>query len=305
MAGPMPIFSICIPSYNRAHLLPGVFENLSKLTGPSFELVIVDDGSSDDTAGALAGLSTAATFPVTAVSIPHGGLGPALNAALGAANGEFIIIMDDDDEMPPDTLARALATWNAIPEGERDQFCGVCGLCRFEDGKIVGDRFPEDMLTSDYFSMRMVRNIRGDKKEVLRRACLGDFRFEVIPPERRAIKNMLWFGLARRYKTRFVNEVFLIKGRRPDGITANGRKLKVNSPNLQAEYNRSLLEWFPSAPFWLRLRFSIDYFRYRLHAGEPLGSAARTLPDAGLHLLAMPLALLAARRDRRALGRPR
>lgn len=301
----MPTFSICIPSYNRAHLLPGVFDNLSQQKGPSFELVIVNDGSTDDTADVLARLSRTAPFLVNAVNIPHGGLGPALNAALGAARGEFIIIMDDDDQMPPDTLARALDAWNSIPVDQRDQYCGVCGLCQFEDGKVVGDRFPEDMLTSDYFSMRMVRNIRGDKKEVLRRSCLGDFRFEVIPPERRAIKNMLWFGLARRYKTRFVNDIYLIKGRRPDGITANGRKLKVNSPNLQAEYNRSLLAWFPQAPFWLRLRFSIDYFRYRLHAGEGLAAAARKLPAAGFRRLAMPLALLAARRDRRALRRSR
>jgi len=299
----MPVFSICIPSFNRAHLLPGVFDNLSLQKGPSFELVIVNDGSTDDTAEVLAGLAQTAPFPVVAVNIPHGGLGPALNAALGAATGDFIIIMDDDDQMPPDTLAAALDAWNGIPVDDRDQYCGVCGLCRFEDGSIVGDRFPEDMLASDYFSMRMVRNIRGDKKEVLRRSCLDGFRFEVIPPERRAIKNMLWFSLARRYKMRFINQVFLIKGRRPDGITANGRKLKVNSPNLQAEYNRSLLEWFPQAPYWLRLRFSIDYFRYRLHAGDTLASAANRLPSAGFRRLAMPLALLAARRDRRALGR--
>lgn len=305
MARSTPIFSICIPSYNRARLLPGVFANLSKVTGPSFELVIVNDGSTDNTVEVLASLTPTAPFPVHAVSIAHGGLGPALNAALAAATGEFIIIMDDDDIMPPDTLNHALAAWTAIPEPERDQFCGVCGLCQFEDGGIVGDRFPEDMLTSDYFRMRMVRNIRGDKKEVLRRSCLDGFRFEVIPPERRAIKNMLWFSLSRRFKVRFVNEVFLIKGRRPDGITANGRRLKVDSPNLQAEYNRSMLEWFPWAPFWLRLRFSIDFLRYRLHAGDSLESAARKLPSRGFKLLASPFARAAARRDNRALGRPR
>jgi glycosyltransferase involved in cell wall biosynthesis len=299
---PAPVFSICIPTYNRSALLPGLFDNLAELRGPSFELVLVNDGSPDDTVAVVERLAASAKFPVSAVHIEHGGLGPALNSAFDNATGEFIIIMDDDDLIRPDCLENALAAWQSIPAAERDGYCGVCGLCEFEDGTLVGNRFPEDTLDSDYFTVRMVRNVRGDKKEVLRRSALGDFRFEVIEPERRAIKNMLWFGLARTYRTRFVNTIFMRKGRRPDGITANGRRQKVTSPNLTAKYNLSLLQWFPGAPFWLRLRFAVDYLRYRGHAGEDIGAAARHLP-AGLALVAKPLARVAMRRDLRKLGR--
>lgn len=297
-----PVFSICIPTYNRSGLLPAVFENLSELRGPSFELVLVNDGSPDDTVAVIEELSGAATFPVRAVHIPHGGLGPALNAAFDNATGEFIIIMDDDDLIRPDCLEVALATWEAIPEGQRDQYWGVCGLCEYEDGTLVGNRFPDELLDTDYFTMRMIRNIRGDKKEVLRRSAVGDFRFEVIEPERRAIKNMLWFGLARNYRTRFTNTVIMTKGRRPDGITAHGRRQKVDSPNLTAKYNLSLLEWFPKAPFWLRLRFAVDFLRYRQHAGEPIAAARHKLPP-GLGMVATPFAHLAVRRDLKKLGR--
>jgi glycosyltransferase involved in cell wall biosynthesis len=298
-----PTFSICIPTYNRSGLLAGVFENLAALRGATFELVLVNDGSPDDTVEVIERLSAAAAFPVRTVTIPHGGLGPALNAAFDNATGEFIIIMDDDDLIRPDCLEVALKAWEAIPEGLRDQYWGVCGLCEYEGGTLVGNRFPDDLLDTDYFTMRMVRNVRGDKKEVLRRSALGTFRFEVIEPERRAIKNMLWFGLARTYRTRFVNTVLMTKGRRPDGITASGRRQKVDSPNLTAKYNLSLLQWFPRAPFWLRFRFAVDYLRYRRHAGEPIEAARKQLP-VGLAMLAAPLARLAIRRDLRKLGRP-
>ncbi|WP_423069087.1 glycosyltransferase family 2 protein [Devosia sp. CN2-171] len=300
---PAPAFSICIPTYNRSGLLAGVFENLGALRGPAFELVLVNDGSPDDTVAVIERLSAEASFPVRAVHIPHGGLGPALNAAFDHAAGEFIIIMDDDDLIRPDCLEVALDAWQAIPANQRDQYWGICGLCEYEDGILVGKRFPDDLLDTDYFTMRMVRNVRGDKKEVLRRSALGDFRFEVIEPERRAIKNMLWFGLARTYRTRFVNTVFMCKGRRPDGITANGRRQKVDSPNLTAKYNLSLLQWFPQAPLWLRFRFAVDFLRYRRHAGEPIESARNQLP-AWLALAAAPFARLAVRRDLKRLGRP-
>ena len=299
---PAPVFSICIPTYNRSGLLAGVFENLAQLTGPAFELVLVNDGSPDDTVAVVERLAREAPFPVRAVHIEHGGLGPALNAAFDNATGEFIIIMDDDDLIRPDCLENALAAWESIPAGERDRYCGVCGLCDFDDGSIVGDRFPEDVLDSDFFTVRMLRNVRGDKKEVVRRSALGDFRFEVIEPERRAIKNMLWFGLARTWRTRFVNRVFMRKGRLPDGITANGRRRKVDSPNLTAKYNLSLLHWYPRAPLWVKLRAASDYLRYRLHAGDSMAVARRQLP-AWLALLAAPLARIAARRDLRRLGR--
>lgn len=298
----VPRFSICIPTYKRSALLPALFENLAELQGPTFELVLVNDGSPDDTVAVVKRLTAQAKFPVRAVHIEHGGLGPALNAAFDNATGEFIIIMDDDDLIRPDCLENALAAWEAIPAAERSAYCGVCGLCEFEDGTLIGSRFPDDALDSDYFTIRMVRNVRGDKKEVLLRAALGDFRFEVIEPERRAIKNMLWFGLARTYKTRFVNTIFMRKGRRPDGITANGRRQKVTSPNLTAKYNLSLLQWYPDAPFWLKFRFAVDFLRYRIHAGDTMAVASRQLPG-GLAFLAAPFARMAVRRDLTKLGR--
>ncbi|NJL73311.1 MAG: glycosyltransferase [Candidatus Competibacteraceae bacterium] len=42
-------FSVCVPTFNRAHLLPKLFQGLDEQRGPSFELVIVNDGSTDNT----------------------------------------------------------------------------------------------------------------------------------------------------------------------------------------------------------------------------------------------------------------
>ena len=300
---PPPIdISICVATHNRAEKLGPLIERISGLTGARIELVIVDDGSRDETRAVLDAAAASSPVPLLWDSIPHSGRGAALNRTLDLARGDFILLLDDDDFIAPDALADILATWASIPGAERDGFCGVCGLAARMDGTVIGDRFPVSPMDSDFFTARIVDRIRGDKREVFRRAALGDWRFPVIAGEFRVATNLLWFELAARYKARFVNRVWLNKNYLPDGITANGLRNKVRSARLTAHYNATALRLFPHMPWWAKLRFRLDYARYAAHAGLPrderLDVVGRNLPGAALLLAGA----LASRRDRRRLG---
>jgi glycosyltransferase involved in cell wall biosynthesis len=290
-------FSICLPTYNRAPLLDGLFENLSSLVGPRFELVVVNDGSTDGTADRLAELSAAAPFPVVQLSTPGHGLGAAINAALDHASGEFIVIMDDDDRLKPYALQRALDVWNSIPENRRGEFCGVCGLCGDDEDRIFGTRFPKDGLDTDFFTMRAVKGVRGDKQEIVRREAIGSYRVPVYPGERLGNAMLLFFHAGRHLRARFVNEIWMVKGRLGDGLSAKMWRAKMNSPNFHAEAQRQILEGHKTGPFLYRLKVAKDYLRYRSHAGEPLRQAAKHLSDNWLALFALPFARAAVRSD--------
>jgi glycosyltransferase involved in cell wall biosynthesis len=298
-----PSFSICVATRNRAALLRPMVENVSRLSGATIELIIVDDGSTDETCDELQRLEATTAIPLRWASIPHGGRGAALNRAFDLARGDLIFILDDDDIIAPDALSDVLATWNSIPEDERQAFCGVCGLAAHPDGTIVGDRFPHDREDSDFFTLRVVNRVRGDKREVFRRTALGTWRFPSHPGEFRVSTNLLWFELASRYKTRFVNRVWLTKTYRPDGISAAGRGNKLNSPTLTALYNETVLRLFPAMPWWVKLRFGLDYARYAAHAGiqrsERQAVVGATLQGA----LLLRLGELASSKDRRRMGR--
>jgi glycosyltransferase involved in cell wall biosynthesis len=100
-----PDLSVVLCTRNRGAQLKASLEHLSCLrSADSWELVIVDNGSSDDTPDILTRYQAAATFPVVLVHEPRPGLGGARNAGVAASRGDIIAFTDDDCYPKPDWL---------------------------------------------------------------------------------------------------------------------------------------------------------------------------------------------------------
>lgn len=98
-----PQFSVVIPTLNRAALLPVAMRSVLAQTLDDFELIVVDDGSTDTTSTVVA----AFTDPrVRYHAQARSGVSAARNAGAAAARGEFLVFLDDDDELLPDALER-------------------------------------------------------------------------------------------------------------------------------------------------------------------------------------------------------
>jgi glycosyltransferase involved in cell wall biosynthesis len=96
--------AVVIPTFNRADLLARALDSVARQTQPATEIIVVDDGSTDDTAERL----RAPDYAHIRV-ISHGerrGAAAARNSGIRAARGEFIAFLDSDDEWTPDKLAR-------------------------------------------------------------------------------------------------------------------------------------------------------------------------------------------------------
>ena len=142
------------------------------------------------------------------------------NRAVKEANGELFLVFDSDDRCVPQALERFWYYWNSIPEHNRHQFSGICGLCMDETGTIVGDRFPaEEYIDSDSLEIKYRYRISGEKWGAMRTDVLRAFPFrEDIPglvPE-----GTVWDAIARRYKTRFFNEALRIYCQDAPGLIA-------------------------------------------------------------------------------------
>jgi glycosyltransferase involved in cell wall biosynthesis len=103
--------SVVIPSYNRADLLPATLDAVLAQTIAPREVIVVDDGSRDDT------LSVVARYHllVRVISIANSGSIVARNVGLRAAGGTIVAFCDSDDLWRPDFLARMAALWRAEP----------------------------------------------------------------------------------------------------------------------------------------------------------------------------------------------
>lgn len=94
----MPAITIQLCTYNRAQLLPRVLQACFEQNVPvgTYEVVLIDDGSTDETAQVIAGAQAAARVPFIAVSQDNAGLARGRNVGIAASSGERIIFIDDD-----------------------------------------------------------------------------------------------------------------------------------------------------------------------------------------------------------------
>lgn len=104
--------SVVIPTYNRATLLPRAIESALAACAPGDEILVVDDGSTDDTASALAPYRSRVRY----LPLPHGGMAAARNAGFAQAANSLIAFLDSDDEFMPDKLTLQRAVLNRRPE---------------------------------------------------------------------------------------------------------------------------------------------------------------------------------------------
>ena len=96
------MITILTPTFNRAHLLPRLFESLTHQTDFDFEWLVIDDGSTDGTSDLFAGNTfLSAPFPIRYYRQENGGKHCALNAGVKQAKGDFIFIADSDDWLLP------------------------------------------------------------------------------------------------------------------------------------------------------------------------------------------------------------
>jgi glycosyltransferase involved in cell wall biosynthesis len=92
--------SIVVPTYNRAHLITRALRSVVNECSPDDQIIVVDDGSTDDTERVVAGFQN-----VRYEKIAHGGAGRARNAGVALAHNRLVGFLDSDDEFLPGTLA--------------------------------------------------------------------------------------------------------------------------------------------------------------------------------------------------------
>ena len=112
-AAASPEVSVVLPVRNGMPFLPAAVDSLLHQTFRNFELLVIDDGSTDGTADYLRGL---ADHRVRVLSSPSAGLASALNAGLAVARGRFIARHDADDRSAPERLERQVAWLHDRPD---------------------------------------------------------------------------------------------------------------------------------------------------------------------------------------------
>lgn len=266
------MITVFTPAYNRAHLLPRLFESLCKQTYKDFEWVIVDDGSVDDTRSVVEQFSQHSTLNTNTIRYifqENGGKHRAINRGVKEARGELFFIADSDDTLPPDALEKV----SGIYEGIKDYpiFAGVCGLDGTFDGKVIGSGLPEEVIDDNSIAVRFKLGVTGDMKEVFRTSVLKEFPFPEIEGERFCPEVLLWNRIATKYKLRYFNQIVYLAEYQDDGISAGIVKARMTSPIASMMTYQEMTQYI-DVPLKEKVKAAINYWRFRLCAHNLNGS---------------------------------
>ena len=126
-----PKVSICVPTYNRKKYLKETLESILAQTYKDYEIVVVDDGSTDGTEDMIKQLSV----PITYHWQENGGDAAARNKLIGLARGKYISFIDSDDLLFPDAIERLVK----VVEAEAEDVIAYGSYVRIDqDGYVYG-----------------------------------------------------------------------------------------------------------------------------------------------------------------------
>jgi glycosyltransferase involved in cell wall biosynthesis len=215
----IPRVSVIVPAYNAAAYLPYAIDSVLAQTYRDWEIVIVNDGSTDHTRAVVEPYQAKLGDRLQLIEQPNRGLSAARNTGLRAARGEFMAMLDADDVWLPHRLARGVAVLDSHPE---------TGLVHAKVVRIDvhGSITGQLKIAPEYLSGHIARHIYTRRAHIVcptvlfRKRCLqtaGWFDEAMRATEDRD----LWFRIALRYKVAFIDEVVAQYRLSPMSITSD------------------------------------------------------------------------------------
>ena len=211
-----PTVSVIIPTYNRAHLVGRAIKSVLEQTYQDFELIVVDDGSTDNTKEVVKGFNDKRIKYI--LHEKNKGATAARNTGIKAARGEYIAFQVSDDEWLPVKLEKQMKVFETVPPE-----VGVVytGFYRLKNSKKTYIPSPKIIQKEGYiFGSLLKGNFVTTQAVLVKRECFeraGMFD-ESLP---RLQDWELFIRISKDYHFKCVDEPLLISYYQPHSISAD------------------------------------------------------------------------------------
>ena len=227
------MITVFTPTYNRAHTLDRLYQSLLQQDSYDFELLVINDGSTDDTEKLFEEwLKKEHPFSIRYYTVKNGGKQRAINQAVHLAHGEYFFIVDSDDSLLPHAISFIIDAFKSLPKDE--SFIGISGIRGGLNGKPLY-RIPSINPTIGYVDAnnleRVQYGLHADMAEAFYTKKIRQYTFPVWEGENFTPEAVVWDQMALDgYKLRWFNEVIYICEYQADGLTCSSWKLLKNNP---------------------------------------------------------------------------
>lgn len=255
------MISIVTATYNRAHLLPRLYESLKSQKSLNFEWIVVDDGSVDDTENFIMTVKAEKLIEISYIKKNNGGKHTALNIGIEAARYDYIFFVDSDDVLPVNSISVICDKINSIKNNkDYNSISGVCGSKAHLNGQLTGTTLNKDLICN-YLEFRYLYNITGDKAEVFKKKVLKEFKFPEFEGEKFCPEALVWNRIAQSYNMYFFDDVIYLCEYQQGGLTDKIFKIRKESPNSTLLYYKELYE-NKDVNNLVRIKALINFWRF-------------------------------------------
>lgn len=242
----MPTLTIFTPAYNRAHTLPRTYQSLLAQDCKDFVWLIVDDGSSDNTADLVKQWQTRDNgFEIRYIYKENGGMHTAHNTAYENTGTELNTCIDSDDELAAGAVQKILDKWLAV---KGKGYAGIIGLdADMNTGKVIGTGFPANMEETTLVGY-YAHGGSGDKKLVYRTDVINQYPpYPVFEGEKYVALGYKYRLIDQEYKLAVLNEVVCNVEYQADGSSGTMYKQYLRNPKGFAFWRKVCLQ-YPESP---------------------------------------------------------
>lgn len=224
----MALLTVFTPAYNRAHTLPRTYESLCRQDCKDFVWLVVDDGSSDNTADLVRSWQKQENgFEIHYLYKENGGMHTAHNAAYEVIDTELNVCIDSDDCLADGAVKKILDKWCSVKDLG---YAGIIGLDADLDGKLIGKGFP-DGLTETTLTGYYAAGGSGDKKLVYRTDVIKQYPpYPVFDGEKYVALAYKYRLIDQDYKLAVLDEVLCNVEYQPDGSSGTMWKQYLRNP---------------------------------------------------------------------------
>ena len=216
------------PTYNRAHLLPALYESLCRQTNTDFIWLIIDDGSKDDTKSLVENWQKENKIEIQYQLKQNGGKHTAIEMSNQVCTTEFINCVDSDDFLTDDCTEVILKYLNDVSQDA--ELCGIVSRRAHYDGRPFNESFPSDPEKLYFRELATKYGYTQDTNLIFKTEVVKNFHFPIYEDERFVTECVFYNQFMYDYKILAIPESVYLAEYQADGYSAQGLRLFIKNP---------------------------------------------------------------------------
>lgn len=284
----LPILTIYTPTFNRKHYLERVYSSLCGQTCKDFIWLIIDDGSTDDTAQIVMDWKREqCAFEIRYFYQQNGGVHAARNSGLRLCTTELLCSLDSDDWLSDNAVKDILDIWCSYGGC---QYAGIISPIADQNGKVIGMPMP-NLQYASYQTLFFKYNLSGDKLMVFNTKILSQIpEYPCFGGEKLVPENWKFIQIPDEIPFIVTSRIYYYSEYLAEGLTRNVALNRLNNPNGFRETAREILIHCRYIRPRIKAHIKYDAYSILLHDRNYIKNS----PQPIISLLLSPLGFLAS-----------